>query len=155
MRAHIEVGADGCPVDESLTRLFTSGHTIEEVVSAVGEYFSANYGQHRVSEGVDEWTGDKVRVHEFVTGGWSGCEQIVSLMEGSVAGILGWESSHRGGLHVYRFAPDVMNVAVDFSSPLRLNERDEQKDRELTAARQRIAALEGMLTEAGIPVPAP
>jgi aromatic ring-cleaving dioxygenase len=38
---------------------------------------------------------------EFVTGGWSGCEEIIiAFMDNSIAMSMLWESSHRGGLHV-------------------------------------------------------
>ena len=41
----------------------------------------------------DGWTID------FVTGGWSGNEQLIGAMHANVAWSLCWESSHRGGLH--------------------------------------------------------
>jgi len=38
---------------------------------------------------------------EFVTGGWSGCEDIWSAFcKNPVAYSVLWESSHRGGLHI-------------------------------------------------------
>lgn len=38
----------------------------------------------------------------IATGGWSGCEDIVEAVLGNIFGTLRWESSHRGGLHVFR-----------------------------------------------------
>ena len=44
--------------------------------------------------------GDQV---SLVTGGWSGNEEIVdALGRNRIADMLYWESSHRGGLHVYK-----------------------------------------------------
>jgi len=38
---------------------------------------------------------------EFVTGGWSGCEQIINAFyDNTLAHAVLWESTHRGGLHV-------------------------------------------------------
>lgn len=39
---------------------------------------------------------------DFVTGGWSGNESIISAMHRNMmVRAIAWESSHRGGLHVY------------------------------------------------------
>lgn len=37
----------------------------------------------------------------FATGGWSGCEEVISTMEQNHALMYAWESSHRGGLYVF------------------------------------------------------
>lgn len=38
---------------------------------------------------------------EFVTGGWSGNEEIIrAFYENAMATVILWESTHRGGLHV-------------------------------------------------------
>lgn len=40
---------------------------------------------------------------EFVTGGWSGCEQIINAFYSNhLANAMLWESTHRGGLHVLK-----------------------------------------------------
>ena len=46
------------------------------------------------------WRGD-IEV-EFVTGGWSGNEDIISALGNTFFSFRFWESSHRGGKHVYR-----------------------------------------------------
>lgn len=40
----------------------------------------------------------------FVTGGWSGNEAIIEALNSTSYRMLGWESSERGGRHVYRFS---------------------------------------------------
>ena len=47
----------------------------------------------------EPWNGE-VEVR-FVTGGWSGNESLLSALEGTMFKFRWWESSHRGGLHVY------------------------------------------------------
>lgn len=47
-------------------------------------------------------TGKRVQRVVFVTGGWSGCEDIISAMDRSVGLMMAWESSHRGGKHIYK-----------------------------------------------------
>ena len=53
---------------------------------------------------VEEWLDAQcktvVRV-SLATGGWSGNEQIIGTLDGSMFHLRFWESSHRGGLHVY------------------------------------------------------
>jgi hypothetical protein len=54
---------------------------------------------------VEEWLDTQckkvVRV-SLATGGWSGNEQIIDTLNGSMFHLRFWESSHRGGLHVYQ-----------------------------------------------------
>lgn len=39
---------------------------------------------------------------EIATGGWSGCEEIIDAINGSLWDINYWQSTHRGGLHVWQ-----------------------------------------------------
>jgi hypothetical protein len=38
---------------------------------------------------------------EVATGGWSGCEEIIDAASGTVWWTIFWQSTHRGGLHVF------------------------------------------------------
>jgi hypothetical protein len=52
---------------------------------------------------VDEWLDAQCRTVvrvSLATGGW-GNEQIIDTLDGSMFHLRFWESSHRGGLHVY------------------------------------------------------
>lgn len=40
--------------------------------------------------------------YHLVTGGWSGCEDIIDAIDGTLLWATCWESSHRGGLHVLK-----------------------------------------------------
>lgn len=37
----------------------------------------------------------------FITGGWSGNEEVIAAMRSSAGWSLTWQSSHRGGKHVF------------------------------------------------------
>lgn len=53
---------------------------------------------------VDEWLDAQMRTVvrvSLATGGWAGNEQIIDALDGSMFHLRFWESSHRGGLHVY------------------------------------------------------
>jgi hypothetical protein len=58
----------------------------------------------RVDAGTDD--GKPVMVIRMATGGWSGNEQLVGVVEASFFGVLYWQSSCRGGLHVYHVPLD-------------------------------------------------
>lgn len=49
-------------------------------------------------------TGKKIQRVIFVTGGWSGCEDIIRAMEDNkdLFSMVCWEASFRGGKHIYR-----------------------------------------------------
>ena len=48
-------------------------------------------------------TGKRIQRVTFVTGGWSGCEDIIrALDENTMFGMTCWEASFRGGKHIYR-----------------------------------------------------
>lgn len=44
---------------------------------------------------------DKIEVR-FITCGWSGNESIIGALERTMFNFRWWDSSHRGGLHVYK-----------------------------------------------------
>lgn len=63
---------------------------------------------------VDEWLDAQLRVVvrvSLVTGGWSGNEQLIDALGGSMFHLRFWESSHRGGLHVYEVPKREWDVA--------------------------------------------
>lgn len=42
----------------------------------------------------------------YTTGGWSGCEEVLSELEKTMFHLSFWESTHRGGRVVYRIPED-------------------------------------------------
>ena len=70
-------------------RVFLNGaKAIANLINATG------YGKATITENPPTLT--------VATGGWSGCEEILSETYGTLWRILYWESSHRGGLEVFK-----------------------------------------------------
>ena len=63
-----------------------------KMLEAAAEYFNAYNPGSAWLEG-KRWS--------FATGGWSGCEEVIELLMVNFATSMLWESSHRGGLHVF------------------------------------------------------
>src|SRR5690606_11066638 len=97
--AWLEIDDSGYPVEDSLRELVTSGHRFADVLEAVRPYIEDAYGTYRINEVTDSM-GDQVIEHRITTGGWSGIEEVLSVLEGTIGWSLSWQSSHRGGLHV-------------------------------------------------------
>lgn len=82
---------DGYPTEESLETLRTRMDSLANFDDAE-EYFKASIGYA-------ERDGDELR---FITSGWSGCEAVIEALMHNACTRLCWESSHRGGLHVFK-----------------------------------------------------
>jgi hypothetical protein len=39
----------------------------------------------------------------LITGGWSGHEELISVLKNSIFGLMYWDSSYRGGKHIFKF----------------------------------------------------
>lgn len=87
---------DGYPTDETLLEIERFPH--EEGPYAFLEFVQEAWSSYGVIKGILKE--DKTRI-EFVTGGWSGNEMIMSSIQANVFYPLYWQSSHRGGLHVF------------------------------------------------------
>lgn len=87
---------DGYPTDETLLEIEQFPH--EEGPYAFLEFVQKVWSDYGVIRGIPGE--DKTRI-EFVTGGWSGNESIIQSMERNIFFPLHWQSSHRGGLHVF------------------------------------------------------
>ena len=93
------------PTDEELQAIEDFAGTPREMT----EYLRSIWHWDMVShEPAESDFGPVIRVR-LVTGGWSGNESIVSALEKTMYWMIGWESSHRGGLTVFEFRPDQWN----------------------------------------------
>ena len=90
----IEIDYDGYPTEASLEELRKCTDPKESLDAVRGYFDYVVYGDWRVK-------GTKKSHLHLITGGWSGCESVINAINPVVHGLL-WESSHRGGLHVYR-----------------------------------------------------
>lgn len=85
--------ADGCPTEETLAAIRAWPHTDHPGLMRFVQESVEGYGRL--------WReGDSIKL---ATGGWSGNESIVqALHENAVFMAACWESSHKGGLTVYK-----------------------------------------------------
>jgi hypothetical protein len=89
-----ECDADGYPLEACLTALERWPFNYPGAI---------HYAAHLVEltgYGTIGWHGTGVRI---ATGGWSGCEDVIAALgQNPVVWGRYWESSHRGGLHVFQ-----------------------------------------------------
>jgi hypothetical protein len=90
---HPTFDRDGYPTDETLQAIRDWPHTDHAgLIEYVREAWS-DYGRMWEQDGM----------LKLATGGWSGNESITSALSGNAIFMaLWWESSHRGGLEVFR-----------------------------------------------------
>lgn len=105
---------DGYPTGEAFESLRRFKGTPEAYVERVRE-LSRN-GFVRVEDSVDQW-GQAHKKLEVVTGGWSGVEQLVSVMEETMFWFAFWESSHRGGLFTFDVPADTWTAEANWGKP--------------------------------------
>lgn len=93
---------NGYPDRDDLEKLATFYGTPEGLTDEIS-YLVEGYGGVK-----SENSGTDVEVR-IVTGGWSGNEDVIGVLERGLEGnsttmfsMAYWDSSHRGGLHVYR-----------------------------------------------------
>ena len=92
----IDVDDNGYPTDDSLDALYCSKETDREIMNAVADYFNG-CGTGRAEYLSDGPGGFHLRL---VTGGWSGCEDVLSHIPVAVWGRC-WEKSERGGAYEF------------------------------------------------------
>lgn len=87
---------DGYPTDDELEIIkewsVETREDLEGFVDYLKQFFKI-YGRCEIN-------GDEL---EIATGGWSGCEDVISaLIKNRLFWLRFWESSHRGGLYTFK-----------------------------------------------------
>lgn len=100
----------GYPTDEALDAIRHWSGTPQALVEDLLDPLFRPGAGVMVEAVTDEWSRTDQRV-SLITGGWSGCETVIGVIEHSMLGLY-WQSSHHGGLHVYDI-PD-----ADWVSPM-------------------------------------
>lgn len=82
--------------DESILKKIRKldGKNVDQILTLILGEWNSDYGRF-------ELTGKKVRTLKLITGGWSGNEDIIRNIP-PLFDMLYWQSSHRGGLHIYK-----------------------------------------------------
>jgi len=108
------IDGDGYPTDQALDRVSTFTGTAEEMTAYVQSLM--HNGRSQLEDFVDDFGRPGKRL-TLVTGGWSGCESVISALHGTMFHLLGWESSFRGGRHTYTFTPQQWEMSFDWGTP--------------------------------------
>lgn len=101
---------DGYPTDAAIAHIENFRGTPEHLTTLIIELWHLL----DVTPEIDPETGDVKVV--LVTAGWSGNETIISALKNTSYHMFGWQSSSRGGLHVYEFKANAWTS--DFVFPL-------------------------------------
>lgn len=91
---------NGYPTKEALTRLDQHAGTPEALVEKLRPLME-NYGFVLVEDFVDDFGNVPSKRVTLVTGGWSGCEEVIGRLSNTLFNFAFWESSWRGGKHTY------------------------------------------------------
>lgn len=99
---------DDYPSGEKLAAIDNWQATLGELLEYVRKLWSP-HGLVQVSVNAES----RMTIYSFVTGGWSGNESLIyALNNNTMANILAWESTHRGGLHVYAASPQKLQMRL-------------------------------------------
>jgi hypothetical protein len=108
------IDEDGYPTEEALDHLKTFHGTGAEVVAYIRSLM--NNGASMREDFVDGYGRNRQRPI-LVTGGWSGCEQVVSALQETIFYLAGWESSFRGGKHTFTFDAEKLALSMYWGDP--------------------------------------
>lgn len=95
---------DGYPTDDALDRLENFAGTPHQYIEFAMAMYSG-YGNISIVDKDNDF-GRPIKQVRIVTGGWSGNESVVSVIERSMFSLAYWYLSKRGGLHVYEVPAD-------------------------------------------------
>jgi hypothetical protein len=90
---------NGYPTAAALVALDRFHGSPRDLVHHVSELVR-DYGVFAVDDMADEWGRASKRL-TLVTGGWSGCEEVIERLSDTMFHFSYWESSWRGGKHTY------------------------------------------------------
>jgi hypothetical protein len=108
------ISEDGCPTDAALDHISNFTGTAEEMAVYVQSLM--HNGRAQLEDFVDDFQRPGKRFI-LVTGGWSGCESVISALQGTIFHLAGWESSFRGGKHTYTFSKPQWEMPFEWGTP--------------------------------------
>lgn len=103
-RKRMLLDEDGYPTDEALDRIRNWGtEDLGSLIDLIWDVWNNFNCGFLLRDKVEDEDGRSYRELSLATGGWSGNESIVAaLRANTMFHLLYWQSSHRGGLHIYR-----------------------------------------------------
>jgi hypothetical protein len=108
------IDGNGYPTEEALDFLRSFHGSAEDMVAYIRSLM--NNGSSTLEDFIDDYGRDEKRL-TLVTGGWSGCEDVISALNGTMFNIMFWESSHRGGKHTFTFSPQQLAMVLIWGDP--------------------------------------
>lgn len=106
--------ADGYPTTEALDRLRTFDGTASDMLELITELFRP--GGVRVERGKDENGRDGFWVY-LATMGWSGCEDVIGTLQGTMFWAIFWQKSQRGGGYEFHISDRHWNMEYRWGTP--------------------------------------
>jgi hypothetical protein len=91
---------DGYPTEDGLVALDQFDGAPEALVAYIGTMME-HYGFANVEDFIDDFGNVPSKRLTLVTGGWSGCEEVIGRLSNTLFHFAFWESSWRGGKHTY------------------------------------------------------
>lgn len=91
---------DEYPSDEDLNELENFEGSAKEMIEYAASIYS-DYGWIHVSDGYSKVIRQKVKRIEMVTGGWSGNEDVIGVLQETLLWGLYWRKSERGGYYMF------------------------------------------------------
>lgn len=91
---------NGYPTEAALERIDRFEGAPSELVGELRPLME-HYGVVSTEDFVDDFGGVPSTRVTLVTGGWSGCEEVVGRLSNTLFHYAFWESSWRGGKHTY------------------------------------------------------
>lgn len=92
---------DGYPTDAAIERLESFEGSAGEMVDYISSLMRNGFAQ--LDNCKDSFDRPQKRL-TLVTGGWSGCEQVIGALHETMFHFMFWESSFRGGKHTYELS---------------------------------------------------
>lgn len=107
---------DGYPTDEALAAVDAFQGTAAEYVAFVSIlYTQQGYGKAVLVDRVNDFGRDRKEL-TLVTGGWSGCEDVLSRIRNSFFHVTFWQASFRGGKDIYDIPADMWDSEMTWGS---------------------------------------
>lgn len=101
------------PSDVELKAIETWDGTPRELIEFIDNIWSYNSGDWTIRNGRDGVRGTKVYRIQPSTWGWSGNEEIISVLHDTWFWFMFWSKSERGGHYEFEISPDF----IDRKSP--------------------------------------
>ena len=107
---------DGYPTEEGLNALDQFHGTPKALIAHVSTMME-NYGFVDIEDYVDEFGNVPSKRVTLVTGGWSGCEEVIGRFSDTLFHFAFWESSWRGGKYTYSLPAKLWSQSATWGKP--------------------------------------